>query len=57
VALPFSMTFCMMKRLTNDTRSGMSPVAAYAAREFRQADKFDALDALPDVRGGGTSPC
>ena len=35
----------MMKRLTNDTRSGISPVAAYAAREFRQAAKLEALDA------------
>ena len=26
-------------------------------REFRQADKFDALDQARDFRAGGTSPC
>jgi hypothetical protein len=33
------------ERHTNNTRSGISTVAAYAAHEFGQADKFDTLDA------------
>jgi hypothetical protein len=43
----------MTDSLMNDNHGGISAVASHApAHEFRQSDKFDALDATPKVRGG-----